>query len=139
MTRRANKSVTHGSGRRIDDGFDLEALLHPAAAFAHPAEVINDPDLTLNEKRAILASWASDACAVEAAPTLRHPPGGRTIQFDEIMDALRTLDRQADVFDKPPPHYRRRLAIRKPGMFPRRRGGFARRRRAPNDDQRSLN
>jgi hypothetical protein len=50
---------------------DLDALLHPALAFKNPREVVNDPDLTLNEKRAILASWASDACAVEAAPTLR--------------------------------------------------------------------
>ena len=47
---------------------DLDALLHPAQAFEHPRDVIGDADLTLNEKRAILASWASDACAVEAAP-----------------------------------------------------------------------
>src|SRR3954470_1084184 len=39
-----------------------------AQAFLHPAEVVNDPDLTLNEKGAILASWASDACAVESVP-----------------------------------------------------------------------
>jgi len=51
--------------------FDLDDLLHPAQAFSHPSEVVNDPDLTLNEKRAILASWASDACAIEAAPALR--------------------------------------------------------------------
>ena len=48
-----------------DDQFDLDALLHPARAFAHPMDVVRDPDLTLNEKRAILASWASDACAVD--------------------------------------------------------------------------
>jgi hypothetical protein len=57
---------------------------------------VNDPDLTLNEKRAILASWASDACAVEAAPTLRSAPRGAAVPFDDIMDALRTLDRQAN-------------------------------------------
>jgi hypothetical protein len=50
-------------------------LLHPAQAFEHPSDVVNDPDLTLNEKRAILASWASDACAPEAAPRLRCAPG----------------------------------------------------------------
>ena len=44
-----------------------------------PPDVINDPDLTLNEKRAILASWASDACAIEAAPALRQMPGGTTV------------------------------------------------------------
>ena len=76
--------------------FDLDELLHPAEAFAHPSEVVADPDLTLNEKRAILASWASDACAVESAPALRQgAPGRPAIGFDEVMDALRTLDRQA--------------------------------------------
>ena len=76
--------------------FDLDALLHPAQAFRHPSEVVADPELTLNEKRAILASWASDACAVEAAPALRHPPGSeRPVPVDEILAALRALDRQA--------------------------------------------
>jgi len=76
-----------------DDVFDLDELLHPAAAFEHPFEVLHDPDLTLNEKRAILASWASDACAIEAAPELRELPRGKVVLFDEIMDALRSLDR----------------------------------------------
>jgi len=79
--------------RNDEDAFDLDSLLHPAQAFAHPVDVVNDPDLTLNEKRAILASWASDACAVEAVPSLRHPPGAkRPVPFDEVMDALRALD-----------------------------------------------
>jgi hypothetical protein len=73
---------------------DIDELLHPARAFNHPSEVVNDPDLTLNEKRAILASWASDACAVEAAPSLRQGPE-RPVPFDDIMEALRTLDQQA--------------------------------------------
>jgi hypothetical protein len=54
---------------------DLDDLLHPARAFAHPRDVVADADLTVNEKRAVLASWASDACAMEAAPALRQPPG----------------------------------------------------------------
>jgi hypothetical protein len=105
-----------GAGR--EDGLDLDALLHPAQAFEHPVNVVNDPDLTLSEKRAILASWASDACTVEAAPALRRPPGsGRTVEFDDVMDALRLLDRQAK--DKPVPRYRRVLAHRRPGVFGR--------------------
>jgi hypothetical protein len=64
---------------RSRDKFDLNELLHPAQAFGHPSEVVNDPNLTLNEKRAILASWASDACAVEAAPELRSAPRGSTV------------------------------------------------------------
>jgi hypothetical protein len=80
--------------RNNEDTFDLNDLLHPAQAFSHPAEVVHDPDLTLNEKRAILASWASDACAVESVPELRRAPveGGRPVAFDDVMDALRALD-----------------------------------------------
>jgi len=80
-----------------EDSLELNALLHPAQAFSHPSDVVNDPDLTLNEKRAILASWASDACAVESVPELRRAPtnGGRPVAFDDVMDALRALDTQA--------------------------------------------
>jgi hypothetical protein len=72
--------------------YDLDVLLHPARAFRHPDDVVGDTDLTLNEKRAILASWASDACAIEAAPALRASPSGPPVQFDDVMDALRKLD-----------------------------------------------
>jgi hypothetical protein len=77
--------------------FDLDDLLHPAQVFSHPADVVNDRDLTLNEKRAILASWASDACAVESVPALRRAPtkGGSPVAFDDVMDALRALDARA--------------------------------------------
>jgi hypothetical protein len=81
---------------RPGDDHDLNQLLHPAQAFAHPSEVVNDPDLTLNEKRAILASWASDSCAIDAAPDLRANGRGIPVRFDDIMEALRTLDRQAN-------------------------------------------
>lgn len=87
---------------RTRDEFDLDQLLHPAHVFEHPSEVVDDPDLTLNEKRAILASWASDACAIEAAPELRFSPGSPPVRFDDIMEALRTLDKQANA-----EHYRR--------------------------------
>ena len=75
--------------------FELDYLLHPAGAFRTPMDVVADPDLTLQEKRAILASWASDACAVEAAPDLRRPPSAPTVRFDDIMDALKRLDGEA--------------------------------------------
>jgi len=81
---------------RPADNYDLDELLHPTRAFGHPSEVVNDPDLSLNEKRAILASWASDACAIESAPELRIGQRGSLVRFDDIMDALRTLDRQAN-------------------------------------------
>ena len=89
-----------------DTAFDLEDLLHPAQAFEHPSDVVRDPDLTLNEKRAILASWASDACAVEASPELRKVSDRACVAFDEIMDALRVLDKEPG---EAVPHYRRIL------------------------------
>src|ERR1044072_940128 len=72
--------------------FDLDRLLHPAGAFRTPMEVVNDPDMTTQEKRAILASWASDACAVEASPELREPAPATVVRFDDIMNALKRLD-----------------------------------------------
>jgi len=81
---------------RSRDKFDLDELLHPAQAFGHPSEVVDDPDLTLNEKRAILASWASDACAVEDVPDLRQTSGISWVKFDDIMDALRCLDAELE-------------------------------------------
>jgi hypothetical protein len=104
---------------RADNYLDIDELLHPASAFGHPSEVVNDPDLTLNEKRAILASWASDACATEAAPQLRACPSGSStrVRFDDIMEALRTLDKEANGHN-----YRRVLHKRGAGC----RGGDSR-------------
>jgi hypothetical protein len=78
---------------RHDLFLDVDGLVHPWQVFDRPEDVVNDPDLSPNEKRAILASWASDACAIEAAP--RKSRTGRVVEFDEIMDALRALDKQA--------------------------------------------
>ena len=111
---------------------DLDALLHPASAFAHPMDVA---DLTLNEKRAILASWASDACAVEAAPELRTNASGCAVRWDEIMDALRILDGEAEKYGKPLPHYKRVLARKRAGVL----GAAVLRSRNRNDQGRPLN
>ena len=75
---------------------DTEQFLHPAQPYARPIEVLADPDLNPDEKREILAAWASDACAVAAAPALRRAPGSAWIvKIDEILEALRALDKQA--------------------------------------------
>ncbi len=113
--------------------FNLDTLLHPARAFAHPMDVVRDPDLTLNEKRAILASWASDACAVEAAPELRVTAPGSLVAWDDIMDALRALDKE-DIC-KPLPHYKRVLAQKGRGLL----GATMLRRRNRNDQGAPLN
>jgi len=70
-------------------------MLHPACAFSHPTDVVRDTDLTLYEKRAILSSWASDACAVEDRE-FRQPSGAAPVKFDDIMDALLVLDTELE-------------------------------------------
>ncbi|MEJ6784922.1 hypothetical protein [Aminobacter sp. Piv2-1] len=71
----------------------LDRLLSPARHYKHPDDLLRDGTLDLYEKRAILSSWASDACAVESMPALRQPPGVKQpISFDCIMHALRRLD-----------------------------------------------
>ena len=73
--------------------FDINALLHPGTVFDHPRDVVTHAALSLSEKRAILASWASDASAVASCPALRAPPGLKAVvTIDEILKALRELD-----------------------------------------------
>jgi hypothetical protein len=72
---------------------DLNALLHPGAVFEHPRDVVCYPDLSLSEKRAILASWASDASAIASCPSLRARQGLKApVTIDEILEALCALD-----------------------------------------------
>ncbi|MBI2713874.1 MAG: hypothetical protein HYX37_05385 [Rhizobiales bacterium] len=134
MEHQTKKLKTSNSETHVDSKCDLDALLHPARAFAHPMDVVRDADLTLNEKRAILASWASDACALEAAPELRMSPSGNVVRWDDIMDALRTLDREADGYGKPLPHYKRVLAKKRAGLL-----GIRLRSRDPGEQGRVLN
>jgi putative phosphoesterase len=70
-----------------DNVFDFDALLHPGTAFEHPRDVVAHPNLSLAEKRAIVASWASDPSAIASCPALQAP-----ITIDEILVALCALD-----------------------------------------------
>src|ERR1700677_1098968 len=76
-----------------DNVFDFNALLHPGTVFDHPKDVVGDPSLSVSEKRAILASWASDASAIASCPALRAPEGLRApVTIDEILEGLCELD-----------------------------------------------
>lgn len=64
-----------------------------AADFAHPREVLSDPELDPTEKRAILAAWASDASAVESRPEFRWlPDTPGPVALSHILAALSALD-----------------------------------------------
>jgi hypothetical protein len=76
-----------------DNVFDFNALLHPGTVFETPQDVLNHPALTSAEKRAILASWASDASAVASCPSMRAPAGlKKPVSIDDILEALCALD-----------------------------------------------
>ena len=64
----------------------------PQLIFEHPNEVLLDPDLTPAERRAILASWASDLHAVEGLPQVRQLENGTRICLKDALRALRALD-----------------------------------------------
>ena len=80
--------------RQFDENvYDLNAILHPGSVFDHPRDVLADATLSRAEKRAILASWASDAAAVTSCPSLRAVPGAkRLVPIDDILEALSSLD-----------------------------------------------
>ena len=80
--------ANHGPATKLD----ISALLHPATAFIHPMDVIENCDLTSYEKRAILSSWAADACAVKDPSESDPSVQGTAVGFDDILDALRLLD-----------------------------------------------
>ena len=66
-----------------------------AAIYTHPDDVAGDPKLTKPQKRAVLASWISDARAVENAPALRRLDSGAVIEVKAILRALALLDEVA--------------------------------------------
>src|SRR3984957_10830864 len=76
-----------------DNVFHLDSLLHPGTAFEHPRDVVSHAALSLAEKRAILASWASDASAIASCPSLRAPEGLKApVTIDDVLEALCALD-----------------------------------------------
>lgn len=99
--------------------------------FSHPRDVLAS-DLDRNEKRRILAEWASDRFAVESQPALRLYPGtSAPVPYDDIVAALKALDaggspslsRRHSIRQSPPDQASRRWPQ---PMRAGRRSGFAR-------------
>lgn len=104
------------------EGIIVSHLLHPTDHFDHPRDVLAAAHLSEQEKRAILASWASDQCAVESIPALRHYPGsGGAVTLADVLAALKSLDAdKGEDFENPPSgRSGRRLDLR--CLFPIRR------------------
>jgi hypothetical protein len=59
-----------------------------------PLDVVKASALSADDKRTILASWASDFYA-DSKPAFRHIPGTpEPVSIDEIQAALKELDRR---------------------------------------------
>lgn len=70
-----------------------ERWLRPAVGFNHPRDVLKDPELTPADKRSILASWLSDASAVQDQPHLRWLLGtAEPVAAADVREALARLD-----------------------------------------------
>ena len=71
------------------------AVLMQGMQLARPMDVVRSHSLPLDDRRTILAAWASDLYAVVSKPALRHLPGTpEPVSIDEIQSALKELDRQ---------------------------------------------
>jgi len=71
----------------------LERGVRPAVGFLNPDDVLKDPHLTIQDKREILSSWASDASAVQDEPHLRWLLGTvEPVPLHEVRAALTRLD-----------------------------------------------
>ncbi|MFO1249249.1 MAG: hypothetical protein U1E93_13760 [Alphaproteobacteria bacterium] len=79
-------------------------ITHFGGRLRYPHEVARDSRLLPDEKRAILAQWASDANAVPSMPVLRHLPGTPfPVTFSSVMAAMAELDRASCANDDDPP------------------------------------
>lgn len=79
---------------------NVGSFVHLASHYESTDDVLNDARLSIDEKRVILSSWASDIHVVESHPELRGIPGiPYKLRLDDILEALRQLDSDND----PPP------------------------------------
>jgi hypothetical protein len=93
----AEYTVTIPTGHQTPEACLVPGLIgNPPGVFSHPRNVLEASDLSAEDKREILASWVSDACAVEGAPAWRRLPGSLAlVAVDDILQALQALDRGA--------------------------------------------
>ena len=87
-------ATTHDQFQNLGLKDAMERWLRPAVGFNHPSDVLKDSDLEIEEKRAILSSWASDASAVKDRPTSRWLLGTpEPVPLSEVREAMARLDR----------------------------------------------
>lgn len=79
----------------------------------NPEDVAGDPHLSIAEKRAMLAAWASDVHAVPDTPTLRQLDNGAIVTLASILTALLELSQESTNAGKLGPNGRRDAIVTK--------------------------
>ena len=86
----------HGTGKQpLSAGCGPLAGQPPAgreavSIYTDTRQVVEDPLLTVPEKREILASWASDSRALHDSPSSRMLDSGAVLHVGEILEALKS-------------------------------------------------
>ena len=81
------------SGSGANEAVAVSHILRPHDHFHDPCDILSARHLSIQEKRAILASWASDLYAVESVPALRQPPGlDHPVRYADVIATLMQLD-----------------------------------------------
>ena len=77
------------------------AVLVQGMQLQRPMDVVKAPALSVDDKHAILAAWASDFYAVDSKPAKRRLPGTpEPVSIDEVQSALKELDRRWYLTDR---------------------------------------
>jgi len=95
MSEPTHTALTGATEHASEPGQQAAIRSEQAPVFAHPSAVLEATTLTGSEKRALLAGWASDACALEGRPAWRWLSGTPApVGVDDILAALQALDRE---------------------------------------------
>jgi hypothetical protein len=87
----AEGHMTKSSGK-----FDLEAAKsNPSRFFDRPDDVVRLPDLTNDQKIAILRQWETDARLMSVAEE-ENMPGDQPVPLDDILKAIEALTKSTD-------------------------------------------
>jgi hypothetical protein len=82
---------------------DLQkALLDPTMVYTNPTEVLDDTELTRDQKIEVLRRWEYDAHELEVAEEEAGMAVRRPEMFDLVTNALHTLGAKRDTEHTPP-------------------------------------
>jgi hypothetical protein len=79
-----------------------QALLNPSSVFSAPIDVLLNTSITREQKIEILKHWESDMREVFVAEEENMLGKGVLKMFEQIREALHTLDAKIDIEETPP-------------------------------------